>query len=227
MKSRIIFLFVCFSVLSCNDRSTSENDLDATQDSDHTLKLGDIFPDLYAYLKSQAPQLKDEFEGGAITLMDTTQAVPITHQEIKRIQPYLIFNSDSSFAIDLVSNNFIVDTTNKEMLLRAAGANNDVATIDFRYNRRRSFLFPESPETMLDANWESDSTVLVVAASETKDQKVKLVIWRYYVYAWLYNLYGSDQQLDVDIRNYLREKLSKRYLKPATLSKHTQHPDRN
>ncbi|WP_460570605.1 hypothetical protein [Flaviaesturariibacter terrae] len=106
--------------------------------------------------------------------------------EFAQWKPWLLFNADSSRAIDLVSYNYSIAQKNSRPVLEGAGPDMEIAVLDNRRGTRRQLLFGGPGTLSLDAAWSDPNTVLLALAEvEGKDSSGN---YRYHVVLHKYDL---------------------------------------
>ena len=89
---------------------------------------------------------------------------------LEQWKPWLIYNADSSRAIDLVSYNYSIGKKKGRTMLQGAGPDMEIAALDLRKGTRRRLVFAGPGSLSLDAVWQDPQTVLLALAQvEDKD----------------------------------------------------------
>jgi hypothetical protein len=185
---RKLFAVIGFAFLiSCNNNSTVSNDAEA-QDSTETeidetalaqQQIAAAFPAVYQFFAKQdslfAPQKFVETEADTV---QATTALPNT-QELKAFYPYFIYNTDSSYAIDLYSYNILLVNKNGTTIGEAGGPDTEVGLVDLKNNTRRRVYFGGSSSAVLDANWINNNSFLLMTGEIVKDDAFSPTILKY------------------------------------------------
>jgi hypothetical protein len=195
---------------SCANNSGEENgkeDSTATEVVDETGYAVDRqFPQLTSYLKTQDPSFSaDKFEGGEMEKKDHAAAEKIDSDHLAPYKPYLIYNSDSSRAIDMVSYNYVVSKKNGRTVIEHGGPDTEVAVLDLKNNTRKRILFLGSSGTVLQAKWEDDNTVAIAGAQEVEEEKIKPSVWRYDLQTGRMELYQYNDAIGANIKDYAEQ----------------------
>ncbi|TCZ70482.1 hypothetical protein [Flaviaesturariibacter aridisoli] len=85
-------------------------------------------------------------------------------REFENWKPWLLYNADSSRAIDLVSYNYTIERRGGRAVLEGAGPDMQIAALDFPKGTRRQLLFAGPGALSLDAVWSDPHTVLLAQA---------------------------------------------------------------
>src|SRR6476620_2915680 len=117
MRTASLFIFpVLFLLLSCgNNASTvSEETVDTVETSvSINVRLQEHFPNLFAFYQQQDASFpKAGFEGGELERKDSLISTPIYKSQLLPFRSYLVFNDDSTKAIDFVSYNYVLVNKN-------------------------------------------------------------------------------------------------------------------
>src|SRR4051812_47807467 len=100
-------LYFLFILSSCNNNSVDKHE--NRNDSEPVKRtFNDLFPRLNKFLHEQDSTFSPELfeEAATIDIPDST-ALGIEEGELLPYYPYLLFNSDSSFALDMVTYNYL------------------------------------------------------------------------------------------------------------------------
>jgi hypothetical protein len=195
---------------SCNNNSNTGNskeDSSSVEVVDETpYSVNSEFPQLASYLKSQDSSFSaDKFEGGEMEIKDSVPATKIDDNQLAPYKPYLIYNSDSSKAIDLVSYNYVVSHKKGKAVIEHGGPDTEVALLDMKSGTRKRILFLGSSGTVLQAKWEDNNTIAIAGAQEVEDEKIKPSIWRYDLSTGKMELYQYSDAINADIKDYAEQ----------------------
>lgn len=145
--------------------ATAETDL--SQLTPEARMVQTAFPNMYLFLKGQDPGFDPanfvETEGGYGEAPAPRFFPP---EELEQFRPYLIFNTDSTRAIDLVSYNYIVDKKDGQQILTGAGPDTEVGIINLQNNMRTRIFFAGPGTVMREGKW-LDSTTVLLGGAET------------------------------------------------------------
>lgn len=173
MKPATLFILLALGAATACTNSTDTNNVSvdtsaiaAAPLSPEAQMVQTAFPNMYQILKGQDasfdPALFEETEGGYSAPPPPRFFPP---EELEQFKPYLIYNSDSTNAIDLVSYNFIVDKNDSTQVLKAAGPDTEVNIINLK-NNMRTRIFYSGPGTIIREGKWLDSTAVLLGGAE-------------------------------------------------------------
>jgi hypothetical protein len=175
-------LYFLFILSSCNNNSADKHE--NRNDSEPVKRtFNDLFPRLNKFLREQDSTFSPELfeEAATIDIPDST-ALGIEEGELLPYYPYLLFNSDSSFALDMVTYNYLPLQRNGITAMEEQGPDYEVALIDLKKNERRRLLFFGTMGSVMDARWETPNIVIMVGPTEWTDtDSVQMEMWKYIV----------------------------------------------
>jgi hypothetical protein len=188
MKPAILFIVIALWAASActNSAGTAETGADTVATTAGTAAsspeaqlVETAFPNMYQILKGQDaafdPALFEESEGGYGAPPPPRFFPP---EELEQFKPYLIYSSDSTKAIDLVSYNFIVDKSSGKQVLESAGPDTEVGIINLK-NNMRTRIFYSGPGTIIrEGKWLDSATVLLGGAEKLSSKAIKPFLLR-------------------------------------------------
>jgi hypothetical protein len=192
---------------SCNNSSDTETSKDDSSSVEivegPTYTVDREFPQLVSYLKSQDSSFSvEKFEGGEMETKDSLSSTKIDINQLAPYRPYLVYNSDSSMAIDLVSYNYVVSNKKGKTVIEHGGPDTEVALLNLKSNTRKRILFLGSSGTVLQAKWDDDITISIAGAQEVEEGKIKPSIWRYNLATGATELYQYSDAIKANINDY-------------------------
>lgn len=192
---------------SCNTNSDVKNSQeDSVEVVEESYAVDEQFPQLFSYLHTQDSSFSAaKFEGGEMETKDSLPPEKIDSSELTPYKPYLIYNSDSSKAIDLVSYNYVVSKKKGETVLEHGGPDTEVAILDLNTGTRKRILFLGASGTVLQAKWEDANTVAIAGAQEVEEGKLKPSVWRYDLQTGKTELYQYSDAITVNIQDYAQQ----------------------
>ncbi|HYK57046.1 MAG TPA: hypothetical protein VEV15_11300, partial [Flavisolibacter sp.] len=201
---------------SCNnsaDTKTNNADTAAVETEEtSSVSVNEEFPRLFTYLQSQDSSFSpDKFEGGEMDLKDSLPKAKIDTAQLRPFRPYLIYNRDSSMAIDLVSYNYVISHKKGKTVIQQGGPDTEVALLDLKNNTRKRILFLGSAGTVLQAKWNDDNSIAIVGAEEVEGGKIKPSIWNYDWTTGKMELYQYPDAIHANIKDYTEQGLNKQY----------------
>ncbi|MFL5809505.1 MAG: hypothetical protein ACJ749_08280 [Flavisolibacter sp.] len=198
---------ICFASCSNNSKTVHEETKpdSTTVTTDETIPdLEETFPGLYNYLHLQDSSFSTTgFEGGEIGQKPDSSDRKQDTSGLHLYYPYLLFNSDSSMALDLVSYNYVAHLKHGKTELEEAGPDYEVALIDFKTGRRKQLLFFGTTGTVLDAKWQDANTILMAGATQWKGGDSMLpVLWKYELSTRSWFVFQYERMISADWSGY-------------------------
>jgi hypothetical protein len=180
---KLLLIISIVFIASCDNNSPalSNKDADTTlvEEENEITQVQNYFPDLFTYLQSQDSSfVAHKFEGGEMESKDSFPSTKLDHSQFASYLPYLVFNKDSSLAIDFVSANYILSKKNGKTSIEQGGPDTEVALLNYKDKTRKRILFLGSAGTVLDAKWEDNNVILIAGAEEVDNEKIVPSIWR-------------------------------------------------
>jgi hypothetical protein len=135
---------------------------------------------------------------------------------LKEFVPYLIYNADSSLAIDPYSYNYIIQERNGTRRISDAGPDVEIALIDVKQGTRRRIWFGGPSTAILDAKWKNKNE-LWLSGIESLDTAgfqpfiLSIDIANKQVQRW-----QSDEIVKTEVNDVLRRKLEAQANAPKT-----------
>ncbi|HEU4471570.1 MAG TPA: hypothetical protein VFR58_10830 [Flavisolibacter sp.] len=224
MKKLTLYLAaILVFAASCNNEGSKESvDADTAaaaeeapaEETPATPDLSLAFPQLAQFIQTQDSAFTPSgFEEANFSRADTMAATVIDRQRLEPFLPYLVYNSDSSQAIDMVSYNYIISRNSNRPGLRAGGPDTEVAIIDMKKGQRRRLLYFGTMGAVLDVKWENDSTILIAVMKDSGEGIIP-EICRYRTGTAEMETYVYKDTLKVQAGNYAEEKLNSK--RPAS-----------
>ncbi|RYZ37639.1 MAG: hypothetical protein EOP49_31550 [Sphingobacteriales bacterium] len=207
-----LLISVCFLMAACSDNAdtyTQENDTVSVEIEDLPPTLLDqSFTQLFWYFKEQDSSFDASLfdEGTAAVLREAYQA-DLDTAMLRQYKPYLLFNADSSYALDLVSYNFLPEKKKGKTVMEEQGPDFEAAIIDLKQNlRTRLLFFGSSGGAVLDAKWENNHSVMIAGAIDWQNaDSLRPVAWRYNVLDKSLQQFHYPKMINADWSKYPRQ----------------------
>lgn len=181
-------------ILSCNngaDTPEGESDSAAEEiviEEEAPVVEPDAFPEVFSFLgRSDSSFTPARFVTGETTPIDSTAAAPLT-PAFDPYLPYLIYNKDSSTALDLYSYNYLLMKKDSVVKAVQAGPDTEVALVDLRRKTRQRLLFFGPSMVIFDARWGGPDQWTVVGAEVISSGELRPMIWQL-------NMRSGEQQV--------------------------------
>ena len=200
----ILFVLLLAGCSDSDDANTSTNNEDSAHIEDEALpQVDEVFPELNQYLINADSSFSIEgFEGGQTETKTDSTDQNISNQTISKYLPYLIFNADSTYALDLVINNYVPVEKNDEIVLVEGGPDFEVGLISLRNNKRKQLLFFGTMGVVMDAKWTDNNTIMIAGANEMNGDSIRPVIWTYDIPSKAWSVYTYDKMIAADASNF-------------------------
>lgn len=208
MKKIIIISSLAFSLLACNS-STNEPTATAEPALENKEHLENLLPQFFTELENT----NATFSGDSIALketgnLQTLAAVPINEEKLKPFKKVLVYNSDSTKAVDLFSYNYIITQNNGTPVAEAAGPDTEIALIDFKSNSRKRIWYGGPSTAVLDAKWLTNDELLLAALQENENGQKEPLIWKIGLSANTIETYKSNNKVQLNQTDYLNKRFS-------------------
>jgi len=184
------FLIIIFTLLinpGCRDH-TADNGADISDTTEVAEtpagpEFEQFFPELYTYLHRQDPAFNPSlFEETAIMEKPDSVARTLDMQELKPFLPYLRFNQDSTYALDIVTYNYVPVMRNGKLVLDEGGPDYEVGLINMVQHKRKQLLFFGTMGIVMDSRWaDKDDLHFVVAAEWVGQDSLRVEQYHYSV----------------------------------------------
>lgn len=207
------FPFLLLFLVACNNDQSSKDrpayDTAETEDANiDPLKqeIVSAFPEVYQFFSSRDAS----FNAGNFEEMstDTSLSPPLQiSPSLKDYYPYLIYNSDSTYAIDLYSYNFMLEKRNGKTVAEAAGPDTEVGLIDFKNKTQRRVYFGGTSAAVLDAKWINDQEFFLLTGQIIGDTKFQPELLKYTVTSNQLTDFIYADTLNVQIADYSDKRL--------------------
>ena len=214
MKRILLFITISFLV-ACNNEGTSTesgNDtvLGQTEASPIIAQVQKTFPQLFLFLKSGDAQFAADsfYETGEVKLSGAP-AQPLDEENILKYKKWLIYNKDSSLALDLYSYNFIINNKEGDPHLESAEPDTEIALVDFKNKTRKRIYFSGPSYTIWEGAWVQNGEA-VLAGAEIKGEGKRVPLFWYIHFAE-----GTIQMLEytgiviINMEPYLNKTIKK------------------
>jgi hypothetical protein len=202
--------------ISCNSSNEpvkkEAEDVDTTEQAEVNTEGDPIrvsFPKLSDYLTEKDTAFRSRnIQEHFIMSTEKIAPTPIDQQQLNAYAPYLIFNTDSSLAIDFVTHSYVISHKDGKQVIESGGPDTEIALMDFKKNLRKRILFTGSSQIILDARWENPNTILIAAAEDLGDNRIKPSFIRYYLDQDNYEVFQYKDTLQADVSNYTEQMLN-------------------
>ncbi len=164
------------------------------------------FPDAYQFFNQQ----DSTFNSGGFeeTTSDTIQTPALKlSSALKSYAPYFIYNSDSSYAVDLYSYNILFVKRNGKTVAEAGGPDTEVGLIDLKNKTRKRIYFGGASSAVMDAKWVNNTQFLLLTGEIIDDTKLQPQLIKYTVDGSVATDFVYDDTLQVKVSDYRDKRL--------------------
>lgn len=208
MKYTLTIIGAALFLASCSN--SADTDKKTTIDSTDfevevvMLPFDQSFPELNQYYTTQDSSFDaGKFEPGEVLIKENT-GLALDTSEFRIYKPYYLYNADSSFALDLVSYNYLPVERKGKTLMADQGPDFEAAIIDLKNKERsRLLFFGPSGATILDAKWTDASTVIMAGAVDWNNgDSLRPSVWKYNAVEKTWQQYIYPQMIRADWSKY-------------------------
>lgn len=218
MKRYIITALCAVVIAACNNSdnaaktSTGKDTLQEVATDDPAMAVRQAFPQLFQYLRQQDHTFSaDSFSLSGEDVLEPTPLAPIDTAYLRPFQKYLIYNSDSSLALDMYSYNYLVTNRDGQNRLEEAGPDSEAAVLDFKQGTRRRVFFGGPSHTLWDAKWTSPDGLLLAGAELHKDSALVPTIWKVNLHDTSQQVFAYQGEVKADMSGFIAQKLNKSF----------------
>lgn len=169
--------------------------------------LQNYFPLLLSYLQKSNGTFSDD----SVTQTEsaTRQSIapyPIDPNKKDSFKRLLIYNKDSTQAIDLFSYNYILTNKKGTLTAEAAEPDSEVALMDFESGKRRRIWFSGPSATILDAAWMNPQEIAIAGMQENESGQRHPAVWVVSLPDSTIDTYLYQQPANISSAQYLNQR---------------------
>jgi hypothetical protein len=215
MIKKFIPFLLAMAFLACNSNSSSgKEDKDTIEEVEELYvdpvmqEINSAFPDAYQFFSAQDSSFNPTkfhqvssriTNGSGLKLSDATSAY----------YPLFIYNTDSSYAIDLYSYNVILRKRNGKITAQHAGPDTEAALIDMKNKTRKRIYFGGSSSAILDAKWINNEEFFLLTGESISPSKFQPQLLQYQLPGNKANEFEYSDTLQLRIEDYSDKRLEK------------------
>lgn len=192
-----------------NTKATAkEEQTDNIPEGDETgMLLQNHFPLLLNFFqKNNAAFSTDSVIQTESATQQSVAPYPIDPDQLNLFKPLLIYNPDSTKAIDLFSYNYIITNKNGTTTAEAAEPDSEVALMDFKNGKRQRLWFSGPAATLLDAAWINQQQIAIAGMQEKEDGQRHPAVWIVSLPDSTIDTYLYQQPADITTTEYLNQR---------------------
>lgn len=204
---------LALSLVACNNNSDNTANADSltTGGEDEpeevdaeTALLQNNLPQLFAYLRnSDSTFIPQQFDMTGTRDLDTSVTTPVTEKQMEMFRTCLVFNPDSTMALDLFSYNYVlVPTRDGAIRAEPGGPDTEAAVIDLKSGIRKRIYFSGPSSALLDARWLPDGTFLLAGGEVFPGSRLLPFIWKVDPHSSHIDVYSYSDTLRVTANDY-------------------------
>ena len=205
-----VLLFFLFFITACNN---GDNDVSV----EHAGNFGegngteadiDFFPELSAFYKKQYPAYDPSLFEMTGELRDLAYITsPMDEDRLRKFKPLLIYNSDSSLALDVYSNSYIAVMRQGHTSFESGEPDTEVAIIDFRNKTRKRIFYTGPSFAVLDVKWLNDSVVALAGAMPVGTDQAQPQIHKILLSDGVQEIYELRDTIPVALDDFIDQKI--------------------
>lgn len=208
----IFFLYACK-----NNADDEQVAIDTVQTEGDVVEaeineLQQSFPSLFTYLESQDSTFTASgFTESETSSLSQNKTFPM-EEGAQAFYSYFIYNADSSLAIDLYSNNYLIRERAGKQTLQRGGPDTEITLVNVKNKTEQRLLFTGPSVSILEAKWLSANEMMIAGAEEMGNERVKPMLWKINLQDSTIQLYAYPDTLRVTTQMYAEDKLNQKPL---------------
>jgi hypothetical protein len=216
---KLLIVATALVLFACNNSTEAPKEIQdtTTAETEEAIEPSEVeqakitFPQLFSFYESKDSSFTEEkFDVGIMDSMNVTAPQPLNETELKPYYPYLVYNSDSSKAIDLYSYNIMLSNKNGKTVGQAGGPDTEIAVIDFK-NKTRQRIFYAGPSFVIhDGQWIDNKTLSLVGGEVIDDDRISPFVWMIDIDAKSMKVLDYRDTLRVNPRAYQNSRIPMR-----------------
>lgn len=147
------------------------------------------------------------FYPSGIDSVQYAQLAKIDAGSMKEFIPFLIYNADSSLAVDPYSYNYIIHQQKGKTKVSEAGPDVEIGLVDLKQNTRRRLWFSGPAATILDAKWKSKNELLLGGVEQIDTSGYQPFVLVINVTNNHIDRWQSDEMLTGQVNDVLKKRL--------------------
>lgn len=214
----LLALCILASCMGNDQKTTNDNilppiagdssEIESPLDPPATPQPSSLFPQLFAHFASQDSSFRPQAFDALAAEKDTTAWQPLEAAVMNDFRPYLVFNADSSLAIDYVSANYVLRRRGGKNEIVTGGPDTEVALVDVKNKRRKRLLFLGTMGYVCEVKWQGADNILIAGAEEAGSQMIP-VLWKYNIPQNTMQQLRYPTPLHIEVRDYAEKALNR------------------
>ena len=211
MKKTLIAGSICLCLIACTDNADNTGNHKAkeqtTAETSNSTGFQHSFPALFNALK-QKNVTADSFAITETGQLEPFPSSPINMQHLQPFKKLLIYNSDSTQAIDLFSYNYILAEKEGKPVAEAAEPDTEIALLNFKKNTRKRIWYSGPATAIVDAKWVGPNEVELLSIQEDEKGERKPIIWKISLTKNTIDTYKYNHPVALTATDYLNKRFN-------------------
>lgn len=164
----VVLLWACNNNAPAEDATAGDTAVVAAEPMATDLQqVAAAFPQAYRFFYQHDTSFHtNNFAPTQVDTLSNTGGLPLSPKQMQPFMAYLIYNADSSYAVDLYSYNVVIHTANGKAVAKNAGPDTEVGLINLKDSLRQRIYFGGASSAALDAKWLNNNVFLLLVGDE-------------------------------------------------------------
>ena len=214
LVSTLLFFAACTN--DAADEPKVSDSMSNTVITDELPEEDEIAPVAQVFTSLDSGFNAGSFYESGIDSLQLTQLAKIDSGNLEEFVPYLIYNADSTLAIDPYSYNYVIQDRNGTKKVSQAGPDVEIALIDIKQNTRRRLWFGGPSTAILDAKWKNKNELWLSGIESLDTAGYQPFILAINVTNNQVQRWQSDEIVKTQVNDILKRKLEAQANAPRT-----------
>jgi hypothetical protein len=208
---RLLILLVAFTACK-NESENSNQEGDGTNYGDTIIvyELQEVAKVGQSFVLLDSTFDPNTFQEGGSRQVDALIATPIVKEQMEGFMSFLIYNEDSSHAIDPYSYNYVLREKNGKTQVSEAGPDSEIAIIDLKAQTRKRIWFSGPGSRIVDVKWKNKNVIWMSGVEELAPASYRPFIYEIHFNDQTIRSFESGDTLHGWKRNILTEGLQQK-----------------
>lgn len=207
-------LLLCCCVLlffwSCNDATEGQGehtDTKAINPQEKASLEDDLLPVTEVFTQLDSSFNRGSFYESGIDTLDRKTPTPLDTTGISAFIPFLIYNEDSSMAIDPYSYNYVILQRGGQQKVSEGGPDVEVSLIDLRQKTKSRLWFGGPSSQLLDLQWKNKEELWISGTEEMDSAHYQPFVLSINTRDLTIQRWSSDELLQGEKKDLLKQRL--------------------
>jgi hypothetical protein len=197
----ILFLIACNNSASNHEQANDTTEVEEPYVDPVKQEIVSAFPQTYQFFICKDSTFNiNNFEQVSEDTINTSALK--TSNGLRPYYPLFIYNADSSYAIDLYSNNVLLVQKKGKTVARHGGPDTEVMLIDLKNQTQKRIYFGGSSSAVLDAKWLDNQHFFLLTGEVISDTTFQPQIFKYNVADNTISGFDYKDTLNLKISDY-------------------------